>query len=212
MTANLATALSAFQAEMPHVGKGKTAKVPMKAGGSYSYKYADLADITAAAMPVLTKHGLAFSCAPRQAEGTYELVGTLLHSSGERLDGALPIRGGTPQEIGSALTYMRRYLFGCLTGLVTDEDDDGAAASKPKRQAAAPQPASLQEPKAGNEASPKQVAMIGAIMRDLGLTEREDALKYVADVIGRTVASRNDLTAREASAVIDALQKEGQPV
>ncbi len=211
MTANLAAALSGFQAEMPHVGKGKTAKVPMKAGGSYSYKYADLADITAAAMPVLTKHGLAFSCAPRQAEGTYELVGTLLHSSGERLEGALPIRGSTPQEIGSALTYMRRYLFGCLTGLVTDEDDDGSAASKPKRQSAAAQPAAQQGPQGSNDASAAQVRMIGALMGQLGLTERDDALKYVADVIGRTVTSRNELTAREASQVIDALQKEGQP-
>jgi len=33
---NLAAALSAFQAEMPVVPKGKTAKVPTKAGGSYS--------------------------------------------------------------------------------------------------------------------------------------------------------------------------------
>lgn len=128
-SSNIAAALAAFQAEMPVVVKGKTAKVPTKAGGSYSYTYADIADVTAAAMPVLTKHGLAFSACPRRTDqGGYELVGTLLHSSGETLQGALPIHGHQAQEIGSSLTYNRRYLLGCMTGLVTEDDDDGALA------------------------------------------------------------------------------------
>ena len=46
---NLAAALAAFQAEAPTVSKGKTAKVPTKAGGSYSYTYANLADVVEAA-------------------------------------------------------------------------------------------------------------------------------------------------------------------
>lgn len=125
----LAKALAAFQAEMPAVRKTNTANVPTKAGGKYTYTYADLADITQAAMPILTKHGLSFTTAPRNTDTGYELAATLLHTSGETLDGgALPLRGGTPQEMGSSLTYMRRYLFGCVTGLVTDEDDDGQIA------------------------------------------------------------------------------------
>ena len=34
-----------------------------------------------------------------------------------------------PQGAGSALTYARRYALGCMTGLVTELDDDGNAAS-----------------------------------------------------------------------------------
>ena len=93
---NLAAALAAFQAEAPTVSKGKTAKVPTKAGGSYSYTYANLADVVEAAYPLLSKHGLSFSCVPRTTERGYELAGILLHSSGESLEGSLPLSGNTP--------------------------------------------------------------------------------------------------------------------
>jgi hypothetical protein len=131
--ANLAAALVAFQADMPTVKKAQKAVVPTKSGGSYSYTYAGLADVVRVAMPLLTQHGLAFTALPRFKEGRYELVGTLLHSSGESIKGTLPINGSTPQEMGSSITYMRRYLFGCLTGLVTDDDDDGAVATRAAR-------------------------------------------------------------------------------
>lgn len=122
---NLATALAAFQAEMPTVGKGKTATVPTKTGGSYRYTYADLADVTQAAMPLLSKHGLSFICRPRRCEnGDYELVGVLRHTTGSDEEGSLPLVGRGAQEIGASLTYNRRYLLGCMTGIVTDDDED----------------------------------------------------------------------------------------
>ncbi len=134
MTSTLATALVAFQSEMPTVTKGKKASVPTKTGGSYSYTYADLADVTAAGIPVLGKHGLSFTSRPRRCDGgDYELEGVLMHTSGETSTGSLPLHGRTPQELGSALTYARRYLFGCLTGIVTDDDDDAQAANHAKR-------------------------------------------------------------------------------
>ena len=125
----LARALVALQAELPWVAKTKTAQVPTKSGGSYSYTYADLADVTAAAMPLLVKHGLAFTCLPRITErGGYELVGVLLHVSGEEREGALPLHGNDPQALGGGITYMRRYLLGCMLGIVTDDDADGRQA------------------------------------------------------------------------------------
>ena len=82
-----------------------------------------------ATRPVLAKHGLAFTALP----GGGQLVGMLLHESGQTLTGSLPISGGTPQALGSSITYGRRYLLGCMTGLVTDDDDDGqVAAAEPK--------------------------------------------------------------------------------
>lgn len=129
---NLPTALAAFQAEMPKVHKGKTARIPGRDGKSgYAYDYADLADVTAAVMPLLTKHGLSFTCLPTRTEqGGYELVARILHVSGESVEGALPIAGRQAQEIGSSLTYNRRYLLGCLTGVVTDDDEDGTMATQ----------------------------------------------------------------------------------
>ena len=127
--ANLAAALVALQAELPVVQKSKTANVPTKTGGSYRYTYADLADVTAAVVPLLVKHGLSFTCRPRIVTGGngapfYELAGVLLHTSGEQIEGALPLHGNGPQDIGGAITYARRYLLGCLTGVVTDDDAD----------------------------------------------------------------------------------------
>ena len=50
--------------------------------------------------------------------------------------------------------------------------------------------------------------MIGALMGKAHITDRDLALQYVADVIGRPVASRNELSSAEASKVIDALNKD----
>lgn len=51
-----------------------------------------------------------------------------------------------------------------------------------------------------------QIRKLGVAMKEAGLTDRDNALAYVAGVIGRTVESRNDLTKAEASQVIDALE------
>lgn len=139
---SLAAALVAIQAELPKVPKSNTATIPGKNGGAgYSYKYADLGDVTDAALPLLTSHGVAFTCCPRiTPSGSYELVGYLVHVSGEQMEGALPLFGRQAQELGSAITYGRRYLLGTMTGLVTDEDEDGsiAAAAKERAQPAPP--------------------------------------------------------------------------
>jgi hypothetical protein len=142
---SLAEALVALQAELPIVPKNHTATVPTKSGGSYRYTYADLSDIVETAKPLMAKHGLSFSCTPRRAEdGSYELVGILRHTSGEYDEGALPMFGRTPQELGGSITYNRRYLLGCMTGLVTDDDNDGQHAqnaARTQRQEPEPPPA-----------------------------------------------------------------------
>lgn len=145
--ANLASAMIAVQAALPKVPKTHTANVPMKAGGSYSYNYADLGDVGDAAMPLLGKNGLAFLCLGRLTPaGGYELVGTLLHAaSGDREESALPLFGRQAQDLGSSITYARRYLLGSMTGLVTDDDEDGALAAA-ARERAEQQPPPYQGP------------------------------------------------------------------
>lgn len=139
-TDSLAAALVALQAELPHVPKNRTANVPTKSGGSYSYKYADLNDVASAIHPLMSKVGLSFIFAPTTTEdGRFVLRYWLLHSAGEKIQGEYPLpdpERNTPQQIGSALTYARRYVLSAVTGVVPDEDDDGQAAQaaeKPKR-------------------------------------------------------------------------------
>lgn len=54
----------------------------------------------------------------------------------------------------------------------------------------------------------EQVTLMGRLLKDVGAGEKTMALGYVADVIGRQIERREDLTAAEAQAVIDALTVE----
>lgn len=132
-------ALLAFQQDMPTVPKTKTANVPTKSGGSYKYSYADLAVVSGIATPLLTAHGLLFVSTPAATADGYELVGRIIHAdTGAELTGSLPLNGRGSQEIGSAITYMRRYLMGCLTGIITDDDDDAQSTPEQRTQATKP--------------------------------------------------------------------------
>lgn len=68
------------------------------------------------------------------------------------------------------------------------------------------EPAPAAEPEPGPDAiTSAQLKLMGAAMREAGLTDRAAALAYVAEAIGREVESRNDLSKSEASRVIEAL-------
>lgn len=128
-TSALTAALVELQRDLPTVRKTRTATVRSDKG-SYTYSYADLADVTDALFPRLTALGLAFVCAPEVVDGRPVLRGILRHMSGGEVSGVLPLEGGrTPQAMGSSITYARRYLLGALTGLVAEEDDDGNTAT-----------------------------------------------------------------------------------
>lgn len=131
MTENLATALAAFQADLPGIGKGNTAQVKSDKG-NYTYKYADLADVSAKVLPLLAKHGLSFSSKPTLDEsGRFVLQYALRHGlSGESDEGSYPLSTGTPQQVGSSITYARRYVLCAITGVAPDQDDDGAAGTE----------------------------------------------------------------------------------
>ncbi|MFC8733139.1 hypothetical protein ACFT5B_11830 [Luteimicrobium sp. NPDC057192] len=53
-----------------------------------------------------------------------------------------------------------------------------------------------------------QSRKMGALMRELDLSDREIALAYVSGTIGRDVASRSELTKDEAGQVIDSLESD----
>lgn len=131
---SLPAALAAVQAELPVIAKTETAKVPTKTGGSYSYSYADLAAISRAVLPLLGRHGLAWVTMPTlNGDHKFVLRYQLQHVSGASLTGEYPLSGNTPQEIGSAITYARRYCLCSVTGVAPESDDDDAAAASHKR-------------------------------------------------------------------------------
>ena len=98
----------------------------------FKSKYADLASVWDACRGALSANGLAVIQSPG-AIGTSVSVDTLLtHSSGQWIAGTVSVtaREDTPQAIGSAITYLRRYALQSFAGVAPEaEDDDGNAAS-----------------------------------------------------------------------------------
>lgn len=167
----LAAALAAVQAELPRVRKDQTATVPTKAGGQYSYTYADLADVSAAVLPLLGKHGLAFTAWPTLTEDRkgFVLRYELLHESDERITGEYPLSMGVgAQALGSEITYARRYALCAVTGISPDDDDDAAgaeaaaAAERADRRAQAAAVAEQEQAQAASELNHAVDAVRGA--------------------------------------------------
>jgi hypothetical protein len=133
---HLNAALAALQANLPAVAKTKraTVKGTSKDGGrvEFSYAYADLADVSAVLLPLLGKVGLAFTASPTLTPaGQFVLSYSLLHASGEHIDGSYPLPSpdrASPTAIGSAVTYARRYALCAISGCAAEEDDDAQAA------------------------------------------------------------------------------------
>jgi hypothetical protein len=126
VTDSLAAALAELQTKLPHVTKGETADA-----GSYKYSYAGLGRVSKDLLPVMGALGLSFSCKPTiNADGKFVLAYSLRHVSQESVEGEWPLPNGSPQQIGSAISYGRRYVLLALSGLAPDDDDDdGKAAS-----------------------------------------------------------------------------------
>jgi hypothetical protein len=132
----LASAMVAFQADTPNVPRGSTAKVTMKAGGSYAFNFADLAKVRSHTREAMGRHGLGFTSGTEiiiDGDNTRAQVTTrVFHVSGQWVEQSITmwLEDGRPQSVGSAQTYATRYNVMALLGLAADdEDDDGNVAS-----------------------------------------------------------------------------------
>jgi hypothetical protein len=123
--ATLAAALLAAQKEMPSLQRDSI-------NPHFKNKYVSLDSLMWKILPVLNEQGLVLLQHPTTLEGRPALRTRLLHESGESEEDTmlLVLDKDNPQGQGSAITYARRYAVMAMLGLVADQDDDGAAASK----------------------------------------------------------------------------------
>jgi len=78
---------------------------------------------------------------------------------------------------------------------------------EPELEAPAPVPGSDQTPDSPLLNTSSALAKrLFATFSDAGITERDDRLRYVSDVVGRDIASSSEMTDADASAVLDALR------
>ena len=128
-------ALADFQATVPPIGKNKRAET-----GKFGYEYADLSEIVAVIREPLAERGFAFTQSLLYQDSR-DVLCTSLWWRGDPVDRSfMPLNLALPpQQVGSLLTYMRRYCLLALLGLQpVGEDDDAVAAQatyKPQRPA-----------------------------------------------------------------------------
>lgn len=165
----IAQALANFQTEINQPKLTKPVKIfkNNNNGKDYDFKYADLSACMAAAAPLLSKNGLAVT----QLITDRKLITLLAHKSGQWFKSEIGIGNATKyQELGSAITYLKRYSYCAILGIVGDDDDDGNMAdgddiivvkktTQPQGQPAAqPQQATIPE----NEDTDLQTAIYDA--------------------------------------------------
>ena len=103
-----------------------------KINPAFKAKYVSLDALLDAIKPVLLEHDLALIQTLVSQEGKVGVSTAFLHVSGERFDfGTLLVKadGLTAQQIGGAITYIRRQSIQTACSISVDLDDDGAVAS-----------------------------------------------------------------------------------
>ena len=130
-TASLVAALAALD----NVKANKIVKA------NFTAKYVSLDALLDAVKPVLLDHDLALIQTLVSQDGKVGVSTAVLHASGERFDfGTLLVKaeGLTAQQIGGAITYIRRQSIQTACGISVDLDDDGSLASGIRSAAISP--------------------------------------------------------------------------
>jgi len=127
----ISAALAAAQAEMKNPSYDST-------NPHFRNKFASLAAIRNAVVPVFSKHGLSVMQELTSTEDGVACLTILQHASGQWLEFGplvMPVSKADAQGYGSASTYCKRYSLQSVAAIVGDEDDDGneAAAKAPQK-------------------------------------------------------------------------------
>ena len=116
----IGAALAKAQADMANPKFDKT-------NPHFKNKFASLAAVRDAVIPVLSKYGIACLQDLKNVTGGVGCTTTLLHSSGQSMTFGpleMPVSKNDAQGFGSAATYARRYHLMAVANVVGDEDDD----------------------------------------------------------------------------------------
>lgn len=128
----LATALAAAQGEFTNPERNRDVEVKMKSGGTYTFAYATFDAIIEMVRPPLAKHGLMITQPCSLVEHCAIVTTRLAHKSGQWIEDEISwgvLENDGPQQLGSILTYLKRYSLVGMLGIASEEDDDGNAAS-----------------------------------------------------------------------------------
>ncbi len=144
----LLKALCAAQAEFPTMPKDSA---------GYGYKYTNLDTIVLTIKPILAKHNLGYiqpitTAFLENQKPCTAITTRIFNSDGEYIEDTVALpevsvgKANTAQNIGAAITYMRRYGLCSMLGITSDEDVDGNVQTHQMQQNQQQRP--QQQPKA----------------------------------------------------------------
>lgn len=168
--ATLAAALVVALKDLTVIEPARTADL-----GTYSYKYADLADIVKKTRRPLADNGIV-ALTPLTFLGDHPAVSVVLvHESGDSMSfGPFPFQHGRDaQATGSMVTYMRRYALVAALGMAAGDDDDGANAQARQAQPVAETPGFLRSIIAATEGlNEAERGLLRDWLKEQGLPDR----------------------------------------
>jgi len=120
-----------LQSQIPRITKTAEAQV-----GTRKTSYADLPSIHEAVFPILHRHRFAWHTDPDLLRPEGQQPQFVLRwelefiPTGQTRAGVYPLPSNTPQTMGGAITYARRYVLNAVLGIAPAEDDDDAAGAE----------------------------------------------------------------------------------
>ena len=176
----LAAALAKAQGEMGDALKDSD-------NPTYQSRYADLSAVWEACRAPLAKAEIAVVQSP-STEGAKVSVDTwVIHRSGQWMHGCLSVTAyeDSPQAVGSAITYLRRYALQAFAG-VAPADDDGEAAhgrgseTNPRSRGTKPVSADTKPLPAGTKTAAHETTVYVPLPHPEGYIAWLDALRKIA--------------------------------
>lgn len=177
---NLYKALAKFRQQL---------KQPVKDGANpyFESTYVTLDGVIKAVDTALEGTGLSYIQEAATSDGLPAVRTVLFHEDGGTMASgwlSLPLKNGaTPQDVGSLLTYAKRYQLAAFFGVSSDVDDDGNSASSQ-----------------GDQRYPQSAGYHGSGNRG-GNVSKSDNLQRYHQVLQET-AARLSMTAEEVKAAV----------
>jgi hypothetical protein len=240
--ASLASALAKAQAELVNPEKSLVATIrgPRAGEPERSFRYAPLASGLDIVRKTLGQHEIATvqTTAIDAAAGMVNLTTTLAHASGEWIASDWPVcpisEVASPQRMGAALTYARRYALFTLVGIAGEDDLDApdlcvplpvaaaggstAAGATGRVRVSTDPSAAMQSPsrrdgngRAGPRRTPAPVLSTekSAVAREqlIGAIAALQTQESASDWAYQAIAGKNQLTEEDARAVEAAFER-----
>lgn len=181
--------------EVPNFSTDETANA-----GNRTYKYLNLATLLKNIKPIFEKHGIAFTQKVtfagmgdgRQTLGTIETI--IFDENEQQTICEYPFFvTGDPQQVGSAITYARRYSLTTILGIFPDKDDDGGYAKQ-------------QFDTADRPIGADQYATLVKAM-DARKIPREARGEFISGTLDRQVNGWKGITQADLAKLMDAINK-----